>query len=346
MDGNSTGPVQGPRLHSARRTFLPVGVAALAALAVAGGLDVVHHHERVVAKERTAKPASAKTPKKKPAQTALPRYVVGVRRPGNALVVRDIRTGKDVGLPVAAPPGQLFQRIARGGGGTYVVAAAAGKKVTFQRLRLEKDGRPKEMAPIPNAVVSGVSTAASDLAVSPDGTHIAYVTYRGTAGRVDVLTPASGERKTWTSRTTARISSLSWAGDTLSFVWSPSGRKAKAAKAVRQVRTLDTTLAPGSLRVSKSVLRLPAGSGTAVLSPDGRSVTTGVPERSETTLRTYSIETGKPTKDLWTQEVQGGLRRLDIGGGPGHLLAYGADGRLYIQGAPAVPAADLADAAW
>jgi hypothetical protein len=375
MDGKSDGKHKGlerkSRLGVTWRAAVPVGLAVVVALGVGGGVDLVHHVQapdpepqsasKPVASGKNAQNAkNAKGGAKAGGQgpTSEPRYIVGVRRTGAALVVRDIRTGDDVGLPVAAPQGRRFQRVASEGDGSYVVASAPpGKssgKVTFQRLTLEDDGHPKDLEAIPRVSVPGASTAWSDLAVGSDGDKIAYVTYSGTRSRMSVVSTDTGARKTWTTTKPARISSLSWAGDTLSFVWNPlrpvGGRKTEIA---HQVRTLDTTGPSGDLKVSRPILKLPKGSEAAVLSPDGMTVVTTVTDGSQVAVKAYSVTTGRPTEVLWEQKSdvvahQDGpeVARLDPDPSGDHYLATGGDGRLYAQHSGAVPAADLTDAAW
>jgi hypothetical protein len=310
--------------------LIPLCMAAAAALFIGGSVDVVHRHQRASDDEHEAKPA-AKAEKTEPA------FVVGITGPGTALLVRDVNTGANVGLPVAAPEGRRFHRVAAVKDGSYIVASYGDRKVIFQRLHLGDDGRPKDLADIPKATVPGASTAWSDLAVSPDGDRIAYVTYKGTRGRVDVLSPSSGTHKVWTTKLRGRVGSLSWSGATLSFVWTSVGSPK------HQVRTLDTNGAAGDLKVSKAVMMLPRGASNAVLSRDGESVIAGVVNNSELTLQTYTLQ-GKPAKILWTQKVKGNLTGLDIAHTSNSLIATAGD--LYAQGVPAVPGVDLADAAW
>ncbi|WP_433330126.1 hypothetical protein [Spirillospora sp. CA-294931] len=313
---------------------MPIGVALVAALGIGGGLDLVHAYQR---SDDDKKPAAAKAAVKK--NRAEPRYVVGVRLNGTALVVRDVRTGRDVGLPVAAPAGRRFQQVAASGG-TYVVASSDTRQVTFQRLRLDKNGQPKDLTPIPNVTVPGTSTAWSDLAVGPKGDRIAYVTYRGKGSRVDVISSSTSERKVWTARMPARISGLSWAGDSLAFVWSPLRTKS------RQIRVLDTRASSGDLKISRPVFKLPPGTGPAVMSRDGRTIVAGVARGSQISLQAYSLDTGRPTRVLWAKRAGGALARLDHDTTGGHLLASASDGNLYAAGVQPVPAEDLRDVTW
>ncbi|WP_307800872.1 hypothetical protein [Actinomadura violacea] len=339
MDGGNDEGGSGIRFREVWRTAVPVSVAAAAALFAGGSVDLVHRHQRAAHKEHDAEAAAAKS------APPAPRAVVGVTRAGGALTVRDARSGAAVGLPVAAPDGRRFQRVA-GSGDSFVVASYGAGKVTFERLKLGADGRPASLTEIPGAAVPGVSTAWSDLAAAPDGDRIAYVTYKGTRARIDVVSARTGARKTWTTRFPARVSSLSWAGDTLAFVWNPVRRVAGRYTAVRhEFRLLDTRGASGDLKASKAVTALPKGTTSAVVTRDGKTVVAGVVERSVASVQAYSAQTGRPTKVVWRQRLNGSITGLDRGK-EGKLLISGSDGRLYAEGAGTITAADLADAAW
>ncbi|MER7544793.1 hypothetical protein ABTW95_17480 [Spirillospora sp. NPDC127506] len=316
-----------PRLGS-WKSLIPLTVAATAALFVAGGVDVVHRHQRAAKEEHAAEPAAK-------AEQTDPRFAVGITGAGTALVVRDVHTGADVGLPVAPPQGRRFHRVAAAKDGSYIVASYGDGEVAFQRLHLGDDGRPQDLKDIPKATVAGVSTSWSDIAVTGD--RLAYVTYKGKRGRVDVLTLSSGAHKTWTTKAQGRVGSLSWAGDTLSFVWTPAG------SAKHQLRTIDTSAAAGDLKLSKAVMTLPEGGTSAVLTRDGEQAVVGTVAGSELTVQTFSL-TGKPGKVLWHQKVTGPLTDLDAAHGSGAVLATAGD--LYANGLPTVPGKDLADATW
>ncbi|WP_067467105.1 hypothetical protein [Actinomadura macra] len=336
MDGSS-------RIGSAWKGLLPVGVATGMALVIGGGLDVVHHRQRATKTEHAAKPAA------KSEQTTS-RFVVGVREAGTALLVRDFR-GADVGLPVAAPRGTRFRHVSAVKSGSFIVSSSTARQVTFQRLKVDANGRPTALQPLPKATISGVSTAYSDQAANPDGDRIAYVTYRGTASRVDVVSARTGARKSWITKGPAHVNSLSWAGDTLAFVWSPlRDVNGKVTEARHQVRTLDTTVPSGDLKVSKPVLNLPKGATKAVLTRDGRTIIAGVAQRGQVTLQAFAVGTRKPTKVIARQKsvrpkVRLHVLRLDTDHTGRHLLAALTDGRLYADGT-ALTAPDLTDAAW
>ncbi|GLZ08175.1 hypothetical protein Acsp03_56410 [Actinomadura sp. NBRC 104412] len=340
-------------IRSGWKGIVPIGVAAAVALVIGGGVDFAHSYgdPRDREEERSAKPAADQ-------DRAAPRYVVGVRGSGEALVVRDVHSGRDVGLPVAAPTDKRFQRVASVDDRSFVVAVdpeggaarATGEaaRVTFQRLRLGKDGGVEELVPLARAAIPGASAPWSDLAVAPDGDSIAYVTYRpGARPRLDVVSARTGQRKTWASKTPGRVGSLSWSGSTLSFVWSPT-RKV-GGKTVRQFRTLDTsTAAPGNLQASKALFKLPEGSaGTAVMNRDGRTVVLGLAQGGQLSLQAYALPAGRPGKVLWKRKAAGGtVSRLDADHTGDHLLITTQDGTLYPEGADPVPAKDLLDATW
>jgi hypothetical protein len=324
-DGRREDP--GTRLGS-WKGLIPLTAAAAAALCIGGGVDLVHRHHQGGDDEREAKPASK-------AEQTDPRFVVGVTAGGAALVVRDVHTGADIGLPVAPPEGRRFQRVAAAKDGSYIAASYGDRKVTFHRLRLGDDGSPQELKDIPDAVVPGVSTSWSDIAVSGD--HISYVTYAGKRSRVDVLTLSSGARKTWTTKSSGRVDSLSWSGATLSFVWTPVG------SAKHQLRTIDTNGAAGDLKLSKAVMTLPKGSTNAVLTRNGKQAVVGTVTKTQLTVQTFTL-TGEPAKILWRQKVTGPLTDLDIAHAGGGVLA--AAGDLCTKDVPAVPGKDLADATW
>ncbi|HEY8480592.1 MAG TPA: hypothetical protein VIL71_12250, partial [Spirillospora sp.] len=226
--------------------------------------------------------------------------------------------------------------------GSFIVASYAARKVTFHRFLLDEDGRPKDLREFPNVVVPGVSNRWSDLAVSPDGERIAYVTYTGAKGRVDVVSTASGARKTWMTNAPGRIGSLSWSGATLSFVWSPVrviGGTLRETK--HEIRALNTGGPAGDLRLSKAVFAMPKGSTMAVVS--GKTIVVGAASGSQLTLQAYTPD-GRPAGSPWRQRVKGALTDLDVSPADGRLLVTAGD--LYARNAPPLRGDDFADAAW
>jgi hypothetical protein len=212
------------------------------------------------------------------------------------------------------------------------------------------------------------------MAVSERGDRIAYVTYRsyrparpssssasssssssggGTAQAriaIDVVAISGGARRTWTTSHVGRIGGLSWAGRTLSFVWTPMRGKTVVR---HQVRALDTRLPAGDLKITRPVLTLPNGAETAVMSGDGSTVVTGVAVRSGLELAAYSAANGRRTKVLWRHKgaAAAPLRVVQLAADStsGDLIATAADGRVLVapaHGGTGFAAADVADVAW
>ncbi|MFD0851851.1 hypothetical protein ACFQ07_06445, partial [Actinomadura adrarensis] len=177
--------------------------------------------------------------------------------------------------------------------------------------------------------------------MAEDGDRIAYVTYRaGARPRLDVVSAKTGERKVWTSDSRARMGSLSWAGSTLSFVWSRTGSGSASGGSV--VRSLDTsTAAPGKLSASKVLLKLPKGSGEAALmTPDGGSVVTGVVQSGRFRLQSYGLPGGRPAEVRWQRAESVEVSQLIADGTGGHLLVSSEDGALYTENGQTVPGED------
>jgi hypothetical protein len=336
-----------------RRWVAPVAASAGIALVLAAAVDFINGASPPPrAAKKTPRPATSKgtgtaaVPTLMSKDRPLPRHLVGVRRPGTAVVVRDVRTLAPIGS-IPAPANRRFQQVAAAGAGSYIVSGAARNGTVFYRLTLASDGRPAPLTALPRVRVPGTSTAWSDMAISQDGGTIAYVSYRTATRRpaIDAVSVDTGARRTWTTALSGRIGALSWAGRTLSFVWSPT------RGAIRhQVRLLDTALPGGDLKVSRPALTLPAGADTAVVSRDGATIVTGVAGRSGLSLAAYSVASGRQTAVLWRRS--GGPSRVirlipDRAGGD--LIAATPGGRLIVapaHGAIEATAADIADLAW
>ncbi|MBC6458481.1 hypothetical protein [Actinomadura sp. HBU206391] len=329
-----------------REWIAPVAVAGVVALAVAGTVELADRGDGKPAKKEN----SAKQTMLAARQKSAPRFVVAVRSPGTAVVVRDLRTGKIVDETMPPPQGRRYHQVASAPDGTYIVSSFGRQRVGFHRLRLAADGHATEFTTLPRAI-AGVSAAWSDMAVSGDGDRIGYVTYRGTRARLDVLSLKTGALRSWTTSLNGRVGDLSWAGDTLSFVWAPTpvpGGKA----AVRQVRTIDTTGAASDLRASRAVLALPKGSDSAVLSRDGKTVVTGVSDESGLGLTAFSAADGRQTRVLRRFPGAAGLERILTDRTGRYLLTISGDGHVYADSTRDVHTvfgtgkAGVADVAW
>lgn len=347
MDGKHTEKRSRMRRPLWREGVGPVLVAAVLALGVAGSVDLINRHDREPDRRPAEQAADTdRSPLLKTSRSAAsPRFVVAVRRPGTSMVVRDVRTGTDIGVTVAAPAGQRFQRVASAGDGSFVVAGYARRKVTFSRLRLGPEGRPRDLEPMPRVTIGGVLDPRSDMVVSPDGSRIAYTTSQGGRGRIQVLATANGRRSTWTTRLAGKVLSPSWEGERLSFVWAPARTGAPA-----QIRTLDVSGKGGDLAASRPVLGLPDGGTVAVLSRDGGTVLAGEVRRSTLSVAAYSTRTRQRTRLLWSQRVgrMAVLTRLTPDPTGVHLLAD-VGGRLFdgaSTGVHEIPAKGLAHATW
>ncbi|MBC6468066.1 hypothetical protein [Actinomadura alba] len=325
-----------------REWVAPVAVAGVIALSVAGMVELAGRFDGRPAK----KDNSAKRTMLAAQQKSAPRFVVAVRSPGTAVVVHNLRTGKIVDETMPPPKGRWYHQVAAAPDGTFIVSSFGGQRVGFHRLRLAADGHATEFTTLPRAI-SGVSAAWSDMAVNADGDRIGYVTYRGTRPRVDVLSLGSGAHRSWTTSSRGRLGGLSWAGDTLSFVWTP-----KPAAAAGQVRILNTTKPASDLRTSRAVLSLPKGSAAAVLSRDGRTVVTGMSSRDGLSLAAFSVADGRQTRVLRRFAGSDGLYRLIADRTGRYLLTVSRDGHVHtdstrdVRGLLGDGDAALTDLAW
>jgi uncharacterized protein YqjF (DUF2071 family) len=346
MDGKHKNERAGSGVIAACREWIaPVAVAGILALAVAGTVELIDGTGRELDKRPTGTQTLLTTSNaKRPA----PRFAVVVRRPGTALIVRDLRSGRILDETMPPPRGQRFHQVAATPNGAYIVSSYGRDRIAFYRLRLTGAGQAREFTALPRAV-SGVSTVWSDMAISADGDRLAYVTYRKARARVDVLSLGSGAHRSWTTSLSGRIGSLSWVGDSLDFVWAPLRTPGAKTSARPQVRSLDTTGAAGDLRASRAVLSLPSGSAAAVVSRDGKTVVTGVSDRAGLALTAFSAADGRPGRVLRRFAGSAGLARLISDRTGGHLLAVSGDGQVYADSSRDLRAflgGDVADVAW
>ncbi|RAY15396.1 hypothetical protein DPM19_11920 [Actinomadura craniellae] len=317
-----------------RRGSGPLAAAVIVALGVAASIDFVNGRRDDGPKQGAAKRTTLSAREARP-----PSLVAAVRRDGTAVVVRDLRTGADAGVTVAAPAGARFHQIAREPGGGYLVSAYAAGEVTFHRLRLDSAGRPRDLTALPRVRLRGESSAASDMAVAGDG-RIAYVTYSRGRPRIEVLPVGNGVPRTWTTPATGRIGGLSWSGDTLSYVWRQ-----------RSVRTLDTASREDDLRTGEAVLTLPTGATEALFGRNAQTFVTAVGSQTGLSVEEYTAATGQRAGTRWQQrlDVRARIDRLARDRTGTHLLVGTADGRLFAGlpgGTRELAAPDLGDLAW
>ncbi|WP_116023434.1 hypothetical protein [Thermomonospora umbrina] len=317
---------------------IPVIAAVAGALVVAGVVDAIGSRQGDT-EEKTAEPVAEATQKERRSK-----FVAAVRGTGDALVVRDIETGEDIGVDVGAPRGRRFHQVATAGDGSYVVSAYGEGQISFHDLVLSKDGLPKDLTQIPGVTLRGVSNGGSDMAVNVDGHRIAYVTYGGGTSQIEIASARPADRRKWTTASKGRISSLSWAGDILSFVWTTTRNGAER----RQVRTLNATAPNGSLGASRPLLTLPEGAFAAVLSKNGGTIVAGVRGPAALTFHEFSARDGRPVQSLWKQPLDGsgdfpGLGR-DSFSAP--LMSRLIDELVRDTPVRVLPAKEFTDVAW
>jgi len=279
-----------------------------------------------------------------PAAKALsgPRFLLAADNDG--VTVRDAQTGKitgRVGLP-RAPEGSLrepggYLLAGSGEGTTFYVAQSVMSRQTqvsttwFHRVRVDERGRVAELARDVIPAVTG--TTASSLAVTGDGTQLAYSldgkvcgqdrTLRFCPGaRLTVVDLPAGTRRTWTTNVAGEIRNLSWAAD----------RRVLGFVVKSEARVLDTAAAGTTLAVSR-VVAPGQEATTSAISPDGRSMLIGRTHLSDGrqphryTIDEYSVTDGRKIRTLLSAHRYGktiawwNLIRYDATGR--HLLVVG-----------------------
>ncbi|KAA9373887.1 hypothetical protein F5972_33505 [Microbispora cellulosiformans] len=272
-----------------------------------------------------------------------PRFLLAAGNDG--LTVHDARSGEitdRVVMPrspkgITREPGGYL--LAGTGEGTtfYVAQSVQARQATvsttwFYRIRINERGKVAELARDVIPPVTG--TPASSLAVTDDGTRLAYSvdgtvcgkdeTLRFCPGaRLTVVDLPAGTTRTWTTNAAGNLWSLSWAADrrTLGFV------------VMSQARVLDTTAAGETLGAGRTVVQgmdVPAG---AAISPDGHRMLVGRRYVSDGrrphryTIEEYSVADGRKIRTLFSAEHPGesipwwNLIRYDATGR--HLLIMG-----------------------
>jgi hypothetical protein len=140
----------------------------------------------------------------------------------NQLVVRDTQTGKIVGT-LTPPAGKFFGSVAAAGNRTFVAAVMPtnGQPCVNQlyQFQLNASGQPGPLAAL-HVAVPGTFNETDTLAVSPDGSTIAYATYLCDQGRGEfgVIDLAARRVRVWSAGLTFLVGlSLSADGRLLAF---------------------------------------------------------------------------------------------------------------------------------
>ncbi len=230
--------------------------------------------------------------------------------------VTDAFTGQVLGVVHPPPGGMRFAGVAAAGDDRTFILAAEGagsgqSSVTrFYELRLEPGGRPGPLSLLPVLAVAYGDT----FAVSADGTMLAIATGTASNGRIEVVSLATGEVRTWKASGHGSATSLSWAGDRwLAFDWSD------ASSAARQsgLRLLDTA-APGTdLMSSRLVVSQAARFGSfrgligPLITPDGSKVFTtmvsGEPANPAAEVVEFSARTGQALGAVTPSVAESGM---------------------------------------
>ncbi|GAA2207450.1 hypothetical protein GCM10009850_029080 [Nonomuraea monospora] len=183
--------------------------------------------------------------------------------------VQDAETGELV-AEIPLPPGvesSWHVVAAARDNRTFAIAGWTGRQdpaIVFFLVRLGEDGRPGE----PVAVTQtdpDVLTTVHDLALSADGTRLAYATpLLGGGAKISVLDVATGRRRDWTTMTYSMVNGLSWAPDGRSLAYVPGGRAIAVLDLARAGTDLDratsrTVTNAEGVRLIESVAHTPDG---------------------------------------------------------------------------------------
>ncbi|MFG6200041.1 hypothetical protein [Nonomuraea sp. JJY05] len=270
-----------------------------------------------------------------------PRFLLIAGNDG--VTVHDARTGKvasRLGLP-PTPEGSFrepggYLLAGAGDGETFYIAQSVKSRETqvsstrFYRARVDEQGKPAEL--VPDVIPKVIGTTASSLAVTGDGTRLAYSldgkvcgqgkTLRFCPGaQLTVVDLPTGTTRTWTTNA-GQIQSLSWAAD----------RRTLGLMVKSEARVLDTT-ASGTTLAASQVIAPGDDATTSTINPDGRSMLIGHTQLSDGrqphryTIDEYSIRDGRKIRTLLSRSHDGNsiarwnLIRYD--GTGNHLLLAG-----------------------
>ncbi|GGP09662.1 hypothetical protein LDL08_25125 [Nonomuraea glycinis] len=271
-----------------------------------------------------------------------PRFLLIAGNDG--VTVHDARTGKvasRLGLP-PTPEGSFrepggYLLAGAGDGATFYIAQSVMSRETqvsstrFYRARVDEQGKPAEL--VRDVIPKVIGTTASSLALTSDGTRLAYSLDGKVCGQgkmlrfcpgaqLTVVDLPAGTRRTWTTDAAGQIRNLSWAAD----------RRVLGFVVKSEARVLDAAAAGTTLAISRVVARGQEAKASAI-SPDGRSMLIGRTHLSDGrqphryTIDEYSVTDGRKIRTLLSVDRHGktsawwNLIRYDATGR--HLLVVG-----------------------
>ncbi|MFI0355295.1 WD40 repeat domain-containing protein [Actinomadura sp. 9N407] len=216
---------------------------------------------------------------------------------GGRLVVMEVATGQ-VTQEVTRPPGVLmFEGLTSAADNRtfyFDGTTEAGGAGRLFRVRIDDQGRVAAMAPVP-----GITPYGGDLALSPDGTRLAYADPR--LGQIVVTDLTNGRHQGWLRMDFAAADGMSWSADgrKLAFTWETGDDSSPDDG----VRVLDTAHTGDPLALSRLVIPAePYDPGRslvhAVISADGTAVQAVMTTGEETRVSEFSVATGSHVRDL------------------------------------------------
>ncbi|GAB2807724.1 hypothetical protein GCM10027176_10940 [Actinoallomurus bryophytorum] len=226
------------------------------------------------------------------------------------LTVRDVQTGKVTATREPPAGGEWTRLSATADPNVFYVVLEHQDLASLYRLRIDRSGRIGALTRVRDLPSSGVE--ASFLAVSPDGTRVAFPVRRDDRpdgpARIDVMTLSNGRRTAFRTSEAGGVGDLSWAADGrhLAFVL----RASAAHPSI--IRILDTDAGHDLVADSHLVLVDTAVHTytTPVLSADGQSLYLIADHRAGGHRSTQVLEvdarTGRPVRMLYEQPFRSG----------------------------------------